>query len=562
MKESIKTPQSSDDKIKIPLPKNISDFLNEILQKSKSDPYNFKNNLISLSLDEMGISLVINSDEDNKKFLKLIEIKPNNNEINGIKNEEAIIQPIEKQQIGFFNFSNNHSNSINNDSCNPESRNKNELEKKEKYYEDQLEKMENKIKQLSEDNQKLNNKVQEFDQKMGDIDKQKKNNEQEVIEKKQELEKKMEDLNNLIPKKEKENKDNSKIIREIQIKNEKLVQEIIESVEKSNTKKGDEDKKKLKEDLITKMIEENKKHDMILLQIQQGQKNLEDEIKKLKNENGNIDLLKNNEIKELKDKLSQKELENKKLGEKIQNLKVKKKKKAKQTKLKTKTLFQENSEDSKKNSEIISNDSNSNINQRKKSENNSFHIFTDSNDDDSDEEKVENNNYQKLRKNRYTSQANLYQNYENSLNSNIDEREIKSVDSDENTKIKRISDKIKTILFIVDYDTGYGKELGIRGSIIELGNWEKTLPMNYKDGHWEKALKISYKTPKKFEFKMIITENNEILKWENRFNHELDLEELFELINIRMEGQYKDYEYYYFDPYNKVLKLVVKIVMD
>ena len=346
----------------ISIPDSCDDLLKIFLAKFELSSNTFTKNLISLTyLDETDEECLINCDEDFKIFLELLEKHPTKNIIKGsINSEDSIksIQSKENQELPLLNSSSNNLNSsesfiyneisemkekvddmikknftdkndeekinelkskLQQEKIELENKYKNELEEKEKYYKEELAKMENKIKQLSEENQKSHIQIQEFNKKLENLDEQKKNKEQKLIEEKQKLEKENKHLDELIKKKEEEY---NKKLKEVELKCEKQIQETIESIESINTIKGNDDEKKSNEDLTKRIIEEiNKNQNEMLLQIQKGQKNMEEEIKKLKQEKEKKNINKENIIKELKEKEIQIELENQKLREEIQNLK-------------------------------------------------------------------------------------------------------------------------------------------------------------------------------------------------------------------------------------------------
>ena len=77
---------------------------------------------------------------------------------------------------------------------------------------------------------------------------------------------------------------------------------------------------------------------------------------------------------------------------------------------------------------------------------------------------------------------------------------------------------IKNILFEIEYQTSMGQEVGIIGSLNELGRWnqDKVLKLNWDDGVWRKQ--IPYINGTDFEFKFILISNGKVIKWEEGNN--------------------------------------------
>ena len=77
-----------------------------------------------------------------------------------------------------------------------------------------------------------------------------------------------------------------------------------------------------------------------------------------------------------------------------------------------------------------------------------------------------------------------------------------------------------------------GKEIGIIGSLNELGKWnqEKTLKLKWnKNFYWNKE--ISYINGTDFEFKFVLISNGKIIKWEEGKNRVFKFDNI--ILNLR-----------------------------
>ena len=120
---------------------------------------------------------------------------------------------------------------------------------------------------------------------------------------------------------------------------------------------------------------------------------------------------------------------------------------------------------------------------------------------------------------------------------------------------------IKKLVFNIKYDTRFGENLGISGSISPFGNWNqnKTKALSWNKGNiWTGELEINYMIPKIFEFKFVIIKRKNIIKWESGNNHKMNLDDFQKELNMRTNGKYKDYEYEY-NKKEKILNLKVKM---
>ena len=91
---------------------------------------------------------------------------------------------------------------------------------------------------------------------------------------------------------------------------------------------------------------------------------------------------------------------------------------------------------------------------------------------------------------------------------------------------------INNIIFEIQYNTSMGKEIGIIGSLNELGKWnqEKTLKLKWnKNFYWNKE--ISYINGTDFEFKFVLISNGKIIKWEEGKNRVFKFDNV--ILNLR-----------------------------
>ena len=114
-------------------------------------------------------------------------------------------------------------------------------------------------------------------------------------------------------------------------------------------------------------------------------------------------------------------------------------------------------------------------------------------------------------------------------------------------KIKSISEyKINKIYFYIKYDSKYGDNIGILGSIEELGNWcqDKILYLKWNKGNiWTGDVELSSDI-EKFEFKFI-NRHDGVIFWERGLNNVVDLKGLIQELKFQKKGRYNKYEYNY-----------------
>ena len=139
--------------------------------------------------------------------------------------------------------------------------------------------------------------------------------------------------------------------------------------------------------------------------------------------------------------------------------------------------------------------------------------------------KIINNN---INNNLYFSQENY-----NIYNNNTIKSKTKT------SKSKKVF-KVNKITFQMNYNTKPGEDLGVIGSVSELGNWDqnRALRMSWNDGNiWKASINYNFEREKEFEFKFIFIENGRVKRWEDGNNRKLGFNKLKDIIepNIKEE---------------------------
>ena len=139
--------------------------------------------------------------------------------------------------------------------------------------------------------------------------------------------------------------------------------------------------------------------------------------------------------------------------------------------------------------------------------------------------KIINNN---INNNLYFSQENY-----NIYNNNAIKSKTKT------SKSKKVF-KVNKITFQMNYNTKPGEDLGVIGSVSELGNWDqnRALRMSWNDGNiWKASINYNFEREKEFEFKFIFIENGRVKRWEDGNNRKLGFNQLKDIIepNIKEE---------------------------
>jgi len=89
------------------------------------------------------------------------------------------------------------------------------------------------------------------------------------------------------------------------------------------------------------------------------------------------------------------------------------------------------------------------------------------------------------------------------------------------SSIKTKEFKIRKIIFQMNYDTKMGEEIGLVGSIKELGFWDQNnmIRMNWNEGNnWRTTIDTSFADINNFEYKFVLIEGGIIKEWEKGNN--------------------------------------------
>ena len=101
--------------------------------------------------------------------------------------------------------------------------------------------------------------------------------------------------------------------------------------------------------------------------------------------------------------------------------------------------------------------------------------------------------------------------------------------------------KIDYIIFQMKYNTLPGEDLGVIGSIEELGMWDqnKALKLGWTTGNvWKTKINYNFTRNNNFEFKFIFISNGRVKQWEDGSNRKINYEQLKELIEPNMKEGY------------------------
>ena len=118
-----------------------------------------------------------------------------------------------------------------------------------------------------------------------------------------------------------------------------------------------------------------------------------------------------------------------------------------------------------------------------------------------------------------------------------------------NLNISKYNDlNINKIIFSIKYDTIFGEEVGILGSIPKLGNWDqnKIFYLNWNNGNiWIGDFSLETNSFLDFEFKFVISSNRKVKKWENGDNNKVFFDKLLNEVKYKKNGFFNKYEYIY-----------------
>ena len=120
--------------------------------------------------------------------------------------------------------------------------------------------------------------------------------------------------------------------------------------------------------------------------------------------------------------------------------------------------------------------------------------------------------------------------------------------SQDNQKIKNSKIPINKLLFSINYNSNYGEEVAILGSLSKLGFWQLSggLPLHWNEGNiWTGEIDIEDDDWQIFEFKIVVVEKGIIKKWEKGENNVIDFDGLIKNIESNKIGRYNKYKYEY-----------------
>ena len=194
-----------------------------------------------------------------------------------------------------------------------------------------------------------------------------------------------------------------------------------------------------------------------------------------------------------------------------------------------------------------------NMEQQNPEEKESLMIFNDiPKDDDENQKKLKTKNINIKKKKKKESETNdnnkiIKNNMNNNSDFNQENKNIYNNNNNQygnNNKTKSVKTKkqfkINKIIFQMKYNTQPGEDLGVIGSIAELGTWEqnRALRMSWNDGNiWKACINYNFEREKEFEFKFIFIQNGLVKKWEDGNNRKLGFSQLKDIIepNIKEE---------------------------
>lgn len=98
--------------------------------------------------------------------------------------------------------------------------------------------------------------------------------------------------------------------------------------------------------------------------------------------------------------------------------------------------------------------------------------------------------------------------------------------------------KVDYIIFQMKYNTRPGEDLGVIGSINELGMWDqnKALKLGWNEGNiWNTKINYNFTKNNMFEFKYIFIYNGRVKQWEDGNNRQLVYDQLKDLVEPRIK---------------------------
>ena len=135
----------------------------------------------------------------------------------------------------------------------------------------------------------------------------------------------------------------------------------------------------------------------------------------------------------------------------------------------------------------------------------------------------------------------------NNISTNINSFEKFNTNNNINNENMNNNIQINKIIFSIRYDTQFGEEIGILGSISQLGNWNQNdiFYLKWNNGNIWTGEIIFETIPVDFEFKFIIASNRFIKQWESGDNNKVYFDRLLNEIKYKKKGFFNKYEYRY-----------------
>ena len=139
---------------------------------------------------------------------------------------------------------------------------------------------------------------------------------------------------------------------------------------------------------------------------------------------------------------------------------------------------------------------------------------------------------------------------DNDLDTERNELYLKpSKNNKENIKKRKSSEiPINKIIFSINYNSSYGEEVAVLGSLSKLGLWQLNgaLPLSWNEGNvWTGEINIEDDDWQNFEFKFIVVEKGIIKRWEDGENNLMNFDEVIKNIISNKVGRYNKYKYEY-----------------
>lgn len=129
---------------------------------------------------------------------------------------------------------------------------------------------------------------------------------------------------------------------------------------------------------------------------------------------------------------------------------------------------------------------------------------------------------------------NVYNLNSNDLNQSESYSYFPPVNNTKNS-LNNINDiQINKIIFSIRYNTTFGEEIGILGSLPILGNWNQNeiFHLNWNNGNiWTGEINIENLSD--FEFKFVISSNGNVKNWENGDNNKVNFDKLINEIKYK-----------------------------